>query len=201
MISGLVRKNMIKFLLHIKTKFTTAVLIISCCFVVSCENDEKVLKEMFDKVSMVEEAVNINSLISQNGILKARMKAPLMLRYQADTNYYEFPKTINIEFFNDSSIIENRVHARYAKYFDNLNMFFLKDSVVVYNIKGDTLRSSELWYNQALQKYYTDTPVWIHTKDKRIYGEKGLEAGQDLSWYIIKQPTGTALVPEGALLD
>ena len=80
-------------------------------------------------------------------------------------------------------------------------MFFLKDSVVVYNIKGDTLRSSELWYNQALQKYYTDTPVWIHTKDKRIYGEKGLEAAQDLSWYIIKQPTGTALVPEGALLD
>ncbi len=147
---------------------------------------------------MVEEAINVNTLISQNGTIKARMIAPLMLRYQADTNYFEFPKTIYVEFFNDSTIIENRLHARYAKYFDSQNKVYLRDSVVVYNIKGDTLRCPELWWEQTTQMFYTDKPVWIHTKDKRIYGEKGLEAGQDLSWYIIKQPTGTALIPESA---
>ncbi len=189
------------FYLDIKNKFISAALFMSCCFALGCENDEKALKEMFEKVSMVEEAVHINTLISQGGIVKARMTAPLMLRYQEDTAYYEFPKSIHVDFYNDSIKIENQLNARYGKYFDNLNMVFLRDSVVVFSVKGDTLRSPELWWNQNLQKFYTDKPVWIHTKDKRIYGEKGLEAGQDLSWYKINMPTGTVIVPSESLPD
>ncbi len=189
---------MTNYFIYIKTNFISAALIISCCFALSCENDEQTIKELFEKSTMVEEAINVNTLISQNGTIKARMIAPLMLRYHADTNYFEFPKTIYVEFFNDSTIIENRLYARYAKYFDSQNKVYLRDSVVVYNINGDTLRCPELWWEQTTQTFYTDKPVWIHTKDKRIYGEKGLEAGQDLSWYIIKQPTGTALMPESA---
>jgi LPS export ABC transporter protein LptC len=192
---------MTNFYSYIKTKLISAALYISCCFALSCENDEKTIKELFEKVSMVEEAVDINSLISQGGLIKARMIAPLMLRHQDDTAYYEFPKTINVEFFNDSTLVENRLHARYARYYENMNQVFLRDSVVVYSLKGDTLRCPELWWDQSTQKFYTDKPVWIHTRDKRIYGEKGMEAGQDFSWYIIKQPTGTALVADESLPD
>jgi hypothetical protein len=38
--------------------------------------------------------------------------------------------------------------------------------------------------------------VRITQTDKRITGGKGLEAGQDLSWYVIKQPMGTVLVDD-----
>ena len=55
---------------------------------------------------------------------------------------------------------------------------------------------SELWWDQNIQKFYTDREVRIATKSKNIYGGKGLEATQDLNQVIIKYPSGTALVNE-----
>ncbi|MBD0351089.1 MAG: LPS export ABC transporter periplasmic protein LptC, partial [Flavisolibacter sp.] len=86
--------------------------------------------------------------------------------------------------------------ARYGKYIETTNKVQLRDSVRVININGDTLTTSELWWSQNEKKFYTDKEVRIATKDKRIYGGKGLEAAQDISWYIIKQPTGSVVVPE-----
>ncbi len=118
-----------------------------------------------------------------------------MLRYNTDTVYTEFPKTLHVDFYNDSTKVESQLDALYAKYFESLNKVFLRDSVTIFNIKGDTLRTPELWWDQIQKKFYTDKQVRIQTKDKHIYGGKGLEAGQDFSWYIIKQPTGTVLMP------
>jgi hypothetical protein len=67
---------------------------------------------------------------------------------------------------------------------------------VVVNVRGDTLQTSELWWDQQQRKFYTDKEVRITQKDKRIVGGKGMEAGQDMSWYIIKRPTGTVLMED-----
>ena len=70
---------------------------------------------------------------------------------------------------------------------------FLRDSVVVINIvKGDTLRTSELWWDQKTEKFYTDKPVRIYQPDKTIFGT-GLEAAQDFKSYDIFKITGTVL--------
>ena len=167
----------------------------SCLFVFGCENDEKAIKELTEKKVMVDEAKSVTLLYSQQGKLKAKLVAPIMLRYNTDTVYTEFPKSLHVDFYNDSIKVESQLNALYAKYFESQNKVFLRDSVIVFNIKGDTLRTSELWWNQIEKKFYTDKQVRIQTKDKHIYGGKGLEAGQDFSWYIIKQPTGTVLMP------
>jgi len=173
-----------------------AAILCSCLFFCSCENDEKTLKEWTEKKVMVEEADHITSLLSQEGKLKARLTAPLMLRYNADTTYTEFPKSLHVDFYNDSTQVESQLNALYGKYLESSNKVFLRDSVIVFNVKGDTLRTPELWWDQNKKIFYTDKLVRIHTKDKHIYGGRGLEAGQDFSWYIIKQPTGTVLMPE-----
>ena len=184
---------MIKPLPHILIR---AALLCSCIAMVSCENDEKTLREWSEKKVMVEEARDITSLLSQEGQLKARLTAPLMLRYNADTTYVEFPKSLHVNFYNDSTKVESQLNALYGKYFESAGKVFLRDSVIVFNIKGDTLRTPELWWDQNQRKFYTDKLVRIQTKDKHIYGGRGLEAGQDFSWYIIKQPTGTVLMPQ-----
>ncbi len=73
---------------------------------------------------------------------------------------------------------------------------YLRDRVVVFSIKGDTLRTPDLWWDQNTKKFYTDKFVRLHTKDKRLYGGKGFEADQDLTNYTIFQPTGTLTVPD-----
>ena len=133
--------------------------------------------------------------MSQNGVMKARLTSPFMLRHQADadSSYMEFPKTLHVDFYNDSVKIESILDALYARYREYERKVFLKDSVVVINIlKGDTLKTDELWWDQNKEEFYTDKPVRIFQPDKTIYGV-GMRAGQDFSWYDIYHITGIVL--------
>jgi hypothetical protein len=89
--------------------------------------------------------------------------------------------------------------ARYGKYVETHNRVLLRDSVVVINVKGDTLRTSELWWDQTARKFYTEKTVHIHKKNQNIIGGKGLEASQDLRNILIKQPAGTMLMPRDGM--
>ena len=175
---------MTKILLNYKIIFQAAI-IGSCLFLYSCENDMDVVNDWTRKKVMVEEATNIESLFSQGGKLRAKLTAPLMLRVLADTVYVEFPKTLHVDFFDSTGKRESQLDARYGKYFQSLNKVFLKDSVVVANIKGDTLRCPELWWDQNTRKFYTDKLVRLKTVDKQIYGGRGMEADQDLTGWSI----------------
>ena len=176
-----------------------AALLIGCLFFLGCENDEESINAWTGKKEMVERATDIVSLFSQGGSMRARLKAPLMLRYQADTVAVEFPKTLHVEFFDSAIRVESWLDARYGKYFETLNKVVLRDSVRVINIAGDTLTTSELWWDQNQQKFYTDSVVRVIGKDKRIRGGKGLEASQDLNEILIKYPTGILLMKSDAL--
>ncbi len=173
-----------------------AALISSCLLLFSCENSESAINEWNERKMLVDEARNVTSYSSQEGIIKARLKAPVMLRYQTDSNYVEFPQSLHVDFFDANKQVESWLYARYGKYVETANKVQLRDSVQVINISGDTLTTTELWWSQNEKKFYTEKEVRIATKDKRIYGGRGLEAAQDISWYIIKQPTGTVVVPE-----
>lgn len=178
-----------------------AAIFCSCLFILGCENDEREINALTDKRTMVEEAKKIDVLFSQQGQLRARLKAPLMLRYQEDTVRVDFPNSLHVDFFDSTRRVESWLDARFGRYYENYNRVLLKDSVKVINIKGDTLTTPELWWDQNARKFYTDSTVRIVTKDKRIRGGKGLEAGQDLTWYTIRQPTGTIQVGDEVRLQ
>ena len=156
-----------------KNIFTWAAILTSCLFVSGCENDERMIDAWTGKRQLVEEAKDVTSYFSQAGRLKATLKAPLMLRYQSDTAIVEFPKTLHVDFFDSSSKRESWLDARYGKYIESYNKVLLRDSVRVINIKGDTLTTPELWWDQNQGKFFTDSVVRIATKDRRIIGGKG----------------------------
>ena len=84
----------------------------------------------------------------------------------------------------------------YGKYLETQSKVYLRDSVIAFNVKGDTLRSPDLWWDQNTRKFYTDKVVRFKSATKVIYGGKGFEADQDLSHYTIFQPTGIIIVPD-----
>ena len=145
---------------------------------------------------MTEEAKDMESFLSQDGIMKAKLTSPLMLRVLDDTIYIEFPKTLHIDFFDTTSVIESRVDAQYGKYYENLNKAFLRDSVIVINNQGDTLKCPDLWWDQDKKLFYTDKYAEYHSRGNHIYGGKGMVASQDLKSITFKQTTGTMLVSD-----
>ena len=174
-----------------------AAILCSCLFVLGCENDEQEINKWTSKKTMVDEVRTVQTIFSQGGDLKAILVSPLMLRYQTDTVAVEFPKTLHVDFFDSTGKKESELNALYGKYFESLNKVFLRDSVVVSNIKGDTLKCPELWWDQNTGKFYTDSLVRLKTVDKTIYGGKGMQADQDLNNVSIFQPTGVILMKEG----
>ncbi|MBL7735898.1 MAG: LPS export ABC transporter periplasmic protein LptC [Chitinophagaceae bacterium] len=178
-----------------------AVLLVSFLVVGSCENDVKQVDELFRQKITVEDFKGVTTYMSQSGKMKAKLTAPIMTRFQADTPYVEFPQSLHVDFYNDSSVIESIVDAEYARYNESESKVFLRDSVEVVNIlKGDTLRTDELWWDQNTQEFYTDKPVRIYQPDKTIYG-KGLKAAQNFSWYNIFNITGVVLTSGDGILQ
>ncbi len=119
-----------------------------------------------------------------------------MLTCFACSTPIRFAKTIHADFFNDSLLIESRLDAHYAKYMESENKVFLKDSVRVINLTGDTLYCKELYWDRSKigKEFYTDKPVRIRTKTHIIDGT-GLDAPQDFKEWFIKDPKGFVKVP------
>lgn len=176
--------------------FTAAALLLSCCFV-SCENSQEEIDKWTKNKVMQEEAINVESYMSQGGVMKARLVAPLMLRVMvADTPYIEFPRKLHVDFYDDSIKIETWLDSKYGKYFENQNKVYLRDSVVVITIKGDTLRCHDLWWDQNKERFYTDSVATYRSPGNDITGGKGMEASQDLKMVRFKSPLGVVKIAD-----
>jgi LPS export ABC transporter protein LptC len=164
----------------------------------SCVNDVNKVNAFFEKKLGVDEARQVESYMSQGGKMKAKLTAPLMLRYQDTLPRVEFPNTLHVDFYTDSThAVESQVDARYGKYIESQNKVYLRDSVRVFNVQGDTLHCQELWWDQTTGKFTTDKPVRIYRKDLILIGE-GLSAPKDFKTFEIYHPTNSIIrVPAG----
>jgi LPS export ABC transporter protein LptC len=173
---------MINQFLHIYLK--RAAIIIGCFFIWACENDMNVVRDLGRKKAGIEEGKNIEIFLSANGKMRARLKAPLLLRYQGDSaNKAVFPNTLHVDFFNDSMKIESQLNAKFGSYLENENKVYLRDNVIAFNIKGDTIFCEELYWDQTKEKYYTDKKVTISKNFRQalFIGLNGMTCKQDLS--------------------
>jgi LPS export ABC transporter protein LptC len=188
-IFGLSKENMINRSVQ-NIFFMAAAFFTGCCLFIACENDEKTIQDWSKEQVMVEEATMIESYLSQEGRLKAKLTAPLMIRVLSDTLQVKFPNSLHADFFNDSSVLETWVDSKHGIYYESMNKVYLWDSVVVINIQGDTLKASDLWWDQNTKLFYTEKYAEYRRKDRQIFPGKGLEATQDFSRVTFNYPTG-----------
>ena len=186
---------MIKQFLHIKN--FKAALITGCFFVCSCHNNYQEVQDLAKKKTPVDKVINVESYLSQDGILKAKLTAPLMTIVNSDTPETEFPKSLHVDFY-DSVKIQSKLFAKYGLYYNNKHLVFLRDSVVVFNVDGDTLRCEKLWWDQDKELIYTDVPVHIRKPDESIDGT-GLTADQNFSHWTITDAKGPINVSDSTL--
>lgn len=168
--------------------------------VTGCGNDDKTVYEYTRRVVMKEEARDVVSYISQDGSIRAKLTAPLMIRTNGDTISVEFPNTLHSDFFNDSTKQkESWLDCKYGIYYENLNKVYLRDSVVVISTNGDTLRTPDLWWDQNSKLFYTDKYADYHGPNKILRGGIGMEATQDLRRITFKDATGNLKVSENGM--
>lgn len=185
---------MIKFLKSYN--ILTAVLLTGCIFLYACENDEAEINNLYAKKLGKEEAKDVKITFTTGGHTKAILTSPVMYRVQDTVTYIEFPKTLAVDFYNEAGVNDSKLTALYARYKEDKDLVYLRDSVKVTNIKGETLYCDELYWdrNRPEFQFYTDKPVRIRTLTHIIDGV-GMEASQDFKQRVIKKTTGMIRVP------
>lgn len=173
--------------------------IISVLFLASCENSEKEINDLSRKSVMKDEAVKVEAFLTQGGKIKARLTAPVMVRLSEDTVTTEFPKSLHVDFYSENKVIESRLDSKYGKYFETIGKVYLRDSVMVVSVKGDTLICKDLWWDQNKQIFYTEKEALYWAPGKRLVGKDGLHATQDLKTVSFLNNYGKLPVKEGEI--
>jgi len=127
--------------LRIKT-----VILILCFAVYGCENSiEKIKLVTGAKELPVESVDDMELLYSDSAMVKMKLTAPKMDRYDGSNPFIENAKKgMNVIFFNDEFQEESRITSNYARRYEKDGRVITKDNVVVVNKKGEQLNTEEL---------------------------------------------------------
>ncbi len=177
-----------------------AVAITGCFFMISCSNNYQEVQDLARKKIPIDTVTQVESYLSQDGLVKAKLTAPIMTTINvSDSPKTEFPRSLHVDFYNDSTKIQSRLFSKYGLYYNNKHLVLLRDSVIVFNIAGDTLRTEKLWWNQDKQLLYTDVPVHIIQDGQPLEGQNGMTAKQDFSAWTLLNAKGTLPVADSTL--
>ncbi len=171
---------------HKKTFQLFASTLLSACFFASCESDmEKIKMVTENKKFPVERGIKIEMTYTDSGIVRVKMIAPLIERYQDERPYTEMKKGLTCYFYNSNYEVESMLKARYAIRWENEKLMEARDSVIVINTKGETLTAEQIFWNETTKKIYSKNKlVTITQKDQILYGY-GFESNEDFTKYKI----------------
>lgn len=163
----------------------------------ACENDmTEVQRVISEEEEAIERARDVEILYSDSAVVRVRIKAYTMLNHlDKKEPRREFPEGFMVDFFDERKRVVSNLSANYAINYINENKVFMKDSVVVWNEKGERLEAEELTWDEKEKKVHSDEFVKMTTADQIIYGY-GFTSNLEFTRYKIKQVTGQIAVDD-----
>ena len=170
---------------------STIFLVLSCVFV-GCNKKDKALPQVYEGPLRV--AHEFSTYTTEKDRVKAYLKARTVFEFQNGDR--EFPEGVYIEFLDTLGNISSTLRANTAFYFKIDNKWRGRGDVEVKNIeKNQQLNTEELFWYPGTQKISTEKFVTIRDFNDVVYGT-GLDAAQDMSYYTLKNPTGSMEVKD-----
>lgn len=162
----------------------------------SCKNND--LKEVQNltgnKAAPAEISTNVNVIYSDSAHVKAQLNAPEMLRY-VDNPRFVLDKGLNVQFYDTSLRVTSTLRANYGVRYVDKGLTELRGNVHVVNLKGDTLDTEELYWNEGTSKVYSNKFVKVKTKAEIILAE-GFESDVTFSKYTFYKIKGIVSVKD-----
>ena len=178
---------------NIKRIISMVLLVLLCAIVVGCQRRDVRLqsKAITDrKNTPVLHATDVNTLISDSGIVRYRIKAQTWQVYdRADTPYWEFPDGIYLERFDANLESDANIEADYAFYDETAQRWKLVGNVKALNLKGETFETPLLFWDQKTESVYSDSSIVI-TRETSVIKGIGFRSNQSMTKYTILRPTG-----------
>lgn len=155
---------------------------------------EKIASFANDSIYPVESAIDVEYFYTENGILKSKMTAPVLNRYELPEVYTELLKGFQLEMYDSAGVLSSTISANYARKYEKRNLLEAKYKVVVTDhIENKTMYTEHLIYDEGSDRIYSDKFVKIVSPDKIIFGD-GFESDKNFNQYRIVQPKGEIIL-------
>ncbi len=167
-------------------------------FFFACQQSDVQKTEAFaDRQTVpVLEVDSVTTLISDSGVVRYRISAPMWQIYdKAEPSYWEFVQGIYLEEFDEDLRVQASLRSDYARYLDKDERWELNGRVHALNEKGEMFDTELLIWEQKTERVFSDSAITITRDSSVIYGI-GFVSNQTMTNYTILNPTGYFTVDE-----
>lgn len=175
--------------LSLTAVITTAVLLFSTT---SCGNkDEKTGPDVGIRDSLpVLKSVGVSTLISDSGIIRYKMISEDWYIYDKKyPTYWSFEKGLFLEKFDESFHVDAFISCDTAYFYDQKKLWELRGRVFIKNLKGETFKTSLLYWDQEAHRIYSERYMEIDGETQKLSGYN-FSSNEQMTDYIIHSSKG-----------
>lgn len=164
---------------------------LSLAIAASCNDDEGPRPDAPDgNVTPTMVTDSVNSFVSDSGITRYQIEAPLWLMYDdADEPYWIFPEGLHLKKFDDHMTTDATIQADTARFFSAKKLWKLDGNVRMRNIQGDKFLTEQMFWDQNAHTVYSDSFIHIERSGSILEGY-GFTSNEQITAYTILRPTG-----------
>lgn len=144
----------------------------------------------------VLKSIGVSTLISDSGIIRYKIISEDWFIYdRKNPTYWSFEKGLYIEKFDENFHVDAFINCDTAYYFDQLHLWELRGRVLVKNLKGETFKTSLLYWNQDQHRIYSPAYMKIQGIDQELDGYD-FTSNEQMTDYRIHSSSGAFPVDE-----
>ena len=158
----------------------------------SCSNDDKVVGPdigVRDSLPTLQ-SIGVSTLISDSGIIRYKMIAEEWYIYdKKDPQYWSFEKGLFIERFNENYEVDAFISCDTAYFYNQKSLWELRGRVLVKNLKGETFKTSLLFWDQRAHRIYSTAFMEIDGENHKLSGYD-FNSNEEMTDYVIHASKG-----------
>ena len=158
----------------------------------SCDDsDKKVGPDIGERDSLPWlKSLGVSTLISDSGIIRYKMISEDWYIYdKTETEYWSFEKGLFIERFNESYQVDAYISCDTAYNYYRKRLWELRGRVLVKNMKGETFKTSLLYWDEAAHRIYSPAYMEIDGEIRQLSGYN-FSSNEQMTDYIIHSSKG-----------
>jgi len=184
----------------VKHRIAFAVIIL-CFLSAACSKGKTVIDSVALDVQVLPmiHSEDVSTLISDSGVTRYRLVAKVWDVYdspQPQKSYWYFPEKVYIEKFDSIFNVEGSIEADTAYYYDKKRLWHAIGNVKAMNLQKEKFETQELFWDEKIQKIYSEQPIKVERTDGTVILGVGFESNQAMTDYHIFKTYGTFYISD-----
>jgi len=135
-------------------------------------------------------SIGVSTLISDSGVIRYKIISEDWFIYdKTNPQYYSFEKGLFLEKFDEKYHVEAFINCDTAYYYNEKRLWKLMGRVCVKNLKGETFKTSLLFWDMAEHQIYSPAYMVVDGIDQDLEGYN-FRSNESMTEYIIHSSSG-----------